>query len=196
LEVLISAAIVSVMSIVIYAVFSSGVKTWKKAQEMRFLEKNVFGSLQELTVDLRNCLKIATLPVKGSPDSISFPGLVKENEEKQLGLIKYYFDGEKDSIIKSTKTYAEALSEEESGEKGKGKAIIGNISGFSLEYCCLDTDTGLYGWREDWGAEDDTVEIPRAVKIFIELDRDGRKISVEKFVLIPVGLSGHEGFSK
>jgi len=196
LEVLISAAIVSVLSVVMYAVFSSGVTTWKKAREMRFLEKNVFGSLRELTTDLRNCLKITTLPVTGGSDRISFPGLIKKNTEKELGLITYYFDEDSSSIIKSAETYAEALNEEESKEKGIGKALVGNIDRFSLSYCYLDTDTELYDWRDDWEPEDDSAEIPRAVKVLVELDRDGRKISVEKLILIPMGLSGRKGSFK
>ncbi|MDD5643953.1 MAG: type II secretion system protein [bacterium] len=192
LEVLISAAIISVLSVIVYAVFSSGVKTWKKAQDMRFLEKSVFGSLQEMTVDIRNCVETTLLPFEGSQDSISFSGLITKGLDREFGLITYCFDESRSSIMKIEKTYPEAVNEEGDDKKTGGKALICNINKFSLTYCYMDDDAESYVWKDTWETEGDSAGIPRAVKIFIELDKDGIKLDFEKMVLIPISLSGRK----
>ena len=178
-ELIISGAIIFLISVTVYSVFASGINVWKKANQVKSKGYALRLVVDKLSIELRNTFKFSTIPFEGTEDTIFFAGLV----DNQVSRISYFLDDEK-NLCRRTQNYPEVF---EKGESGKYSPVFGGVKQLKFEYCYLDNATGDYKWKDEWvkGKQD---TIPQAIKI--ELTFEGKTEEESKFtktVFIPIG---------
>ena len=178
IEILISAAIISLVAIAVYSVFASGIGVWRRGNESRSYERNIRRVSEKLTRELRNTFKFSNIAFEGTEDSIAFAGLV----ENEVGRISYFLNDE-NVFCRQQQTYPEALQDEEMGES---EELIPEVAQLSFSYCYLDNATGDYKWKESWVKEEQDT-IPRAVKIELFFGDEAEPSTFVKTIFIPIG---------
>jgi len=178
-ELLVSSAIMTMIAITVYAVFSSGVRVWKKGSQTSTYERHLRLFSEKLSRELRNTFRFSNIPFEGTKDSMAFAGLV----DGGVGRISYFLNSE-NIFCRRQQSYAETFKKDDfSGFEG----LILGVSELNLSYCYLDNTTGEYKWKPEWvKGEQDT--IPQAVKIeLIFKGKLGRESKFSKTIFIPIG---------
>ncbi|MDD5408586.1 MAG: type II secretion system protein GspJ [Candidatus Omnitrophica bacterium] len=179
LELIISGALIFLVSVTVYSVFASGISVWKRANQARSAGYGLRLLADKLSVELRNAFRFSTIPFEGKQDSIAFAGLI----DNQVSRISYFLN-EEDTFCRRLQSYPDVFKK---GESGKYELLLPGVSKLKFSYCYLDNASGDYKWKDDWVKEEQDT-IPRAVKI--ELTYKGKPEEELKFiktVFIPIG---------
>ncbi|MDD5560717.1 MAG: type II secretion system protein GspJ [Candidatus Omnitrophica bacterium] len=179
LELIISGAIIFLVSITIYSVFAGGLNVWKRADQARGKGYALRLVIEKLSSELRNTFKFSTIPFEGSEDSISFAGL----DDNKVSRVSYFINDD-GAFCRRVQSYADVFKK---GESGKYSSLIPGVSGLKFGYCYLDNATGDYKWKDDWVKEEQDT-IPQAVKIELTLKKaSGEESKFAKTIFIPIG---------
>ena len=179
LELIVSGALIFLVSITVYAVFSSGINVWKKANQAKSKGYGLRLIAEKLSVELRNTFKFSSIPFEGTEDSIAFAALV----DNQLSRISYFID-EKDVFCRRVQGYSDVFRK---GESGKYYSLLSGATKLKFGYCYLDSASGEYKWKDKWVKEEQDT-MPRAVKIELTFKKDtGEELKFAKTVFIPIG---------
>jgi len=179
LELIISGALIFLVSITVYSVFASGISVWKRANQARSAGYGLRLLADKLGVELRNAFRFSSIPFEGKQDSIAFAGLI----DNQVGRISYFLN-EEDTFCRRLQSYPDVFKK---GESGKYELLLPGVSKLRFSYCYLDNATGDYKWKDEWVKEEQDT-IPRAVKI--ELTYKIKPEEESKFIktiFIPIG---------
>ena len=178
-ELIISGAIILLVSITVYSVFSSGINVWRKADQVK---SNGFGlrlAVEKLSSELRNSFKFSTIPFEGTEDSIAFAALV-DNGVSRIS----YFINDDNVFCRRLQNYPEVFKK---GESGKYDLLLTGVTKLKFSFCYLDNASGEYKWKDAWvKGEQDT--LPQAVKM--ELTFKNKSEGESKFtktIFIPIG---------
>jgi Type II secretion system (T2SS), protein J len=177
-ELIISGAIVFLVSITIYSVFASGINVWKKANQAKSSGYGLRLVVEKLGSELRNSFRFSTIPFEGVEDSIAFAALV----DNGVSRISYFLNHEK-VLCRRVQNYAEVFKK---GESGKYDLLLPDVLELKFSYCYLDNATGDYKWKDKWvKGEQDT--FPRAVNIELVFKKDSQESKFTKTIFIPIG---------
>ncbi len=186
-ELMLTAAIFTVISIAIYATFNSGISAWKKAQQAEGTYQDLRLGLEQAAEELENAVSFKQeedfINFTGSQESISFYTPIKRYvgrlRHPEIKKVTYAFS---DSILRRTEQSPVETAEEEPPEP---EDVTLNIEELKFFYYYLTEDSEqAYQWQNDWqfGAN-----IPRAIKI--EVRPKGVDIILTKYLLIPPGIT-------
>ncbi|MFA5350940.1 MAG: type II secretion system protein GspJ [Candidatus Omnitrophota bacterium] len=178
-ELIISGAIIFLISVTVYSVFSSGINVWKKANQAKSKGYGLRLIADKLSMELRNTFKFSSIPFEGTEDSISFAALVDNGVSRTS-----YFINEDNVFCRRLQSYADVFKK---GESGNYDLLFSGAKKLKFSYCYLDNATGDYEWKDEWIKEEQDT-IPQAVKI--ELTFEGKpeeELKFTKTVFIPIG---------
>jgi hypothetical protein len=178
-ELIISGAIILLVSVTVYSVFASGINVWKKANQARGKGYALRLVIEKMSMELRNTFKHSAIPFEGTEEAVYFPGLL----DSQVGRVSYFVD-EEENFCRRQQGYPEVF---EKGENGKAEALIPGVKQLKLEYCYLDNASGEYKWQDEWVKEEQDT-IPQALKLELTFEGDNEEESkFTKTIFIPIG---------
>ena len=178
-ELIISGAIILLVSVTVYSVFASGINVWKKANQAKNKGYALRLVAEKLSIELRNTFRFSTIAFEGAPDTVSFAGIV----DSQVSRISYLKD-EDNNFCRRLQSYPEVF---EKGESGKYSQLFPGLKQLKFEYCYFDNASGEYRWKDEWVKEEQDT-IPRAVRIELVFeDQAGQESKFLKTIFIPIG---------
>lgn len=197
IELIIAAAIFSIIAVSVYSVFNAGVRVWLKTNPIIEGNQSMRVFFNMISVDLKNAVIYSTATgsenFKGEANEISFITLVNVSGKDsaphaELARVSYSFGTDKDKKTVNIKRLVAARDEGLDEFNAKGEALLSS-SGISeedvgFEYCYKESTPDIeyaYEWKNMW---DDTSKIPRGVSIKLGEFR--------KVVFIPTGELGAE----
>jgi prepilin-type N-terminal cleavage/methylation domain-containing protein len=172
IELMVVAAIFSLVAITVYTCLISGINVWRRSLNFNVAEKNEFFALEKMSQKLHNSLNYSRIGFEGEDDFFSFPYL----EGEEILNITYSFDKGGRKLYEIRKDFEEFVD----GEKGKSKLILSPVKEFKFSYRYFDVEEKKFAWKDEWKKEEG---IPKWIKI--EWSRDGKETK-ERIVSIPV----------
>ncbi|MFA7706571.1 MAG: type II secretion system protein [Candidatus Omnitrophota bacterium] len=178
-ELIISGAIILLVSVTVYSVFASGINVWRKANQVQGKGHALRLVIEKMSREIRNTFRFSTIPFEGSENIVYFPQVV----DSQLSRIIYFID-EEENFCRRLQSYPEVF---EKGESGKYDILISGLKELKFEYCYLDNASGEYEWKDKWVKEEQDT-IPQAIKIEFTFEgQNGEELKFAKTVFVPIG---------
>jgi len=161
-ELLISVAIFSVISIAIYSTFSSGLKVLRKTKTIDFVRQKVLLKEERFARELRESLPCRKELFSGKAAKISFSG----TQNYLPCRITYYFDQPTQSLVREIDKLSDIIAAE--GElnaelKPQRSIFLSKVENARFSYLSLDLKKNDYIWKEEWKQK----YLPVAVKLII-----------------------------
>jgi len=171
IESLIVVAIFSLVFVVLYSGFSSGMRVWRAFSKGGIAtSRQMWLGLEKVCRDIRSSIACDGIEFEGDGDSFSFPS-VRDYEVSQ---IKYFYKKGRKTLYCTRTTYADLLEERESDVKKE----VFKADRLEFSYLYYDPAEKTFHWTTEWILED---ESPKAVRL--KLKSDGKEI--EKTIFIP-----------
>jgi prepilin-type N-terminal cleavage/methylation domain-containing protein len=161
-ELLISVAIFSVISIAIYSTFSSGLKVLRKAKTMDFTRQKILLKEERFARELRESLPCRKQLFSGKAAKVSFSG----TQNYAPCRISYYFDQSTQSIVREVDKLGDILaagSDLSAQPNPQSSVFLSKVEDARFSYLFLDLKKNDYLWIEEWKQE----YLPIAVKLTI-----------------------------
>jgi hypothetical protein len=179
IELIISGAIIFLVSIAVYSVFAGGINIWKRANQASGSGHDLRLDAEKLSVQLRNSFRLSSIPFEGSEDSIAFATLI-DNQVSRMS----YFVNDENIFCRRIQSYPEVFKK---GESGEYDLLLSGVKELKFSYCYLDNATGDYKWKDEWVKEEQDT-IPQAVKIELTFEKNpGEELKFAKTIFIPIG---------
>ncbi len=167
IELIISIAILSIITVIIGAAFHLGIQAWEKgeketgdAQQLRVLSSLLSQQLKSIypyTIKMEDKDEEVVM-FKGEPDSITFVTALTDSSYGGFKWVQYVFrDG---ALLYKEGLLPDKKIEENIKDKDKEEIIDTNINMFQFSYLSPDDDE----WQESWDFGDD---LPDAIKVNI-----------------------------
>lgn len=188
IELLIALSIFVIAVVPIYAVFRTGIISWRRIEEYTSGYQQVKFATEMMAQNLRQAIFYPDIKFEGKSDSLTFMSLVSSPSEeyphkKELAKITYYLKQEEgiNNLLQETILYRNLENPEES----KPKAILTNLSEFKFSYCYKkEGATGEYIWQDNFDGED---ILPKLVRIKFKPGAPLEDFETTKYVYIPTG---------
>ena len=180
IEMLIVTAMLSIVSLVVYATLNNGIKIWQRInQEIPVEDMDIF--FEKFASDLRNSLKITGITFSGEEDGFEFATLVNSQrlEKTTVGKVKYKYDYSKSEIMREQMDYSNIYN----SESGIGRTAARNIKSMKFNYYIYDDEKQEYIWRDEYTGQQG---LPAAVRIELELKNNDQTNKFTKTVSIPL----------
>ncbi|MFQ5681579.1 MAG: prepilin-type N-terminal cleavage/methylation domain-containing protein [Candidatus Omnitrophota bacterium] len=194
IELLVVTAILGVVSLGIFSVFSGGLKVYERAQEDGRVESDARLAMEKMQRDIRNALPFSGIGFQGSADRISFAlplSYLQEGKTKEkMGKVFYYRDGQSGSLIRQQHSYP--AGDANSSESGDRRDALADLASLAFSYYYLDSGDNSYKWASSWGDGDEQGAPPAAVRIEMKLADGKREVFLSKTVMVPVTDTGED----
>ena len=152
IELIISSAIIAVVGVAVYSVFSGGLRVWQRAEGFRNYQRSPRLVLERAARELRNSLFFSQINFEGDKNSISFAGLIEDSSlEKviyQVGRVTYYLDSE-GVFCRKQKNYAQAFTIQNE-DYLEDRELIWGVDELNFSYLGFNQDLGEYVWFDSW----------------------------------------------
>lgn len=178
IEMLIVTAMLSIVSLAVYATFNNGIKIWQKInQEIPAEDMDIF--FEKFTSDLKNSLKISSIDFYGQEDRFELPTLVNSRKLGiTVGRVRYRFDYAKGEITRQKMDYSDIYN----GGMGIEEALLRNVKSLKFQYYIYDSEKQKYLWQDEQIKQG----LPLALRIELELKNNDQTNKFTKTVSIPV----------
>ncbi|MFA4988552.1 MAG: type II secretion system protein [Candidatus Omnitrophota bacterium] len=184
LELIISGAIIVLVSVTVYSVFSGGIAVWKKAYLARNQGHKLRLAIDKMSVEVRNSFRFSSIPFEGTEDSVSFPSVCEGNVSR----VSYFLNEDK-VFCRAVESYAQVFKKD---EQGSVYAILSPVAELKFSYCYLDNASGEYKWKDDW-VRDEQDTLPRALRVELFFgEKAGEEADLVKTIFIPIGTGGQK----
>lgn len=160
-EVLITAAIFSVVSIAIYATFNSGMTVWRRAQSANIEDRKLILKIEKIGRELRQAFISNDIVFKADKNKVQFSSVI----DSEIWRIIYSFDENSKILLRSSDKLAEILAGEKKELEPKFVSYISDIDKLSLSYLIFDLQKNSYIWKEEWPQN----TLPVAIKFNITI---------------------------
>lgn len=164
-----TAALVSVVMVVVASVFHAGIRTWGRGEGLAESHQQLRSLRYRLGLDLRNALPFHPIPVEGEEGRLRFvlAEPAKKGAPREMREILYQVEsaGERARVVR---TSISLLSGEE-----KKETLLEEFTRFQFFYPLLGKEGELV-WQESWMGEDGSGKetLPRWVKVELVLEKD------------------------
>jgi len=178
IEVLVTAVIASIIFVALFGAFSSGVRLWRRLSA-RMAGEQFALFCERFHTDLGGCFDYSVIPFAGGEQELAFCSLVASPGKplKGIGRVTYAFAG--DAVTRRADDYAGVYADRD----GSGRAVLGGLKEFSLDYYFLDSLKKEFRWAQEWVEKG----LPLAVRMRAEFN-DGRVF--KRTFAIPAGGGG------
>lgn len=173
IELLIVLAIFSIVSIAVYATLSSGLRVWRRAQEVSIPERKDLLRIEKLSRELRQTFDFKDIDFYGHKDRLQLPAIV----DADIVRVTYSFDADKKILFRSVDKLADILAAEEKNETLESKPLpyLSNVDKLSFSYFHFDLQKNGYFWKEDWVEQRN---LPLAVKLDITVNKQSHATTI------------------
>ncbi|MBN1870243.1 MAG: hypothetical protein JW847_06700 [Candidatus Omnitrophica bacterium] len=189
-ELLLVAAMLAAVGMAVYGAFVRGISIWQRVSQPANTE-NVGVFFKNISYDLRNSFKMASLKFHGEEARISFPTRIEhhqnEGAEDSIGLVTYSFKRRDKALYKSQADYSTAYLK----KPGDERMIADGISSLQFEYYVYDAERKKYSWVTNWQDRDSSfgVEVEKNLPLIVDIEvgvpSDGKEQIFKKSVFIP-----------
>ncbi len=201
IELLITTAIMALVSAAILSVLAGGVNVYNRVRNLSGTRTDILFALEKMESGLKNACNISQIEFIGESKKITFPSVVSipsgDNESLPLGSVSYYIDNSSHDIVSNERDYSAATAM----DPPKGfvtQSVYAADINFSYYY--YDTEAKAYYWKDAWVREKDEdgskkkklkPNTPLAVKIEVKYEENGRSSTLERTVFFPLAVSLH-----
>jgi len=161
-ELLIAVSIFSVVSIAIYATFSSGASVLRRVKDVDLVQQRVLLKIERLSRELREIPACRKQLFLGSKSKITFAGISDYFPSR----IAYYFESESSSLMRVVDRLDLIITLEDKVDlelKAKPVIFLSKLKEVRFEYLKLDLLKNIYMWMPQWQQD----YLPLAVKITV-----------------------------
>lgn len=153
-EMLLVAALLSVIGASLYQSIANGVRVWNRAHRFA-VEEDIAVFMDKFRQDLRHSLEYSGLSWEAAGREISFPALITTRADKQvagdeilyvpqIGRVRYHFDGLGKALIREEANYSQALD----NKYGREQTLAEPVEDLDFSYVYkvdgrLKTESGL-----------------------------------------------------
>lgn len=185
LELMVVVSIIGLVTGVVVASFSGGIRVWESARVLTHVEQELYFAVESVRKDLVNTFKFHGINFSGAEREISFPALLEVPgedgvQEKRLGSVRYVFNSADQTLSRHVWSFPGAGDDAgmEVVASGVRSVLFGYLDEKSLE------DDGA--WREVWR---DPTNFPAAVRMDLIIDSgQGAEAAVQRQFLLLEGL--------
>jgi len=181
IEMLLVMAMLAVVSLAIYTMFSNSVKIWQRIH-MSIPVEDVDIFFEKFTSDIKNSMKFKTIGFSGKEESLGFaaPVYSARMDKRTVGEIRYTFNPYSGKVKREIRDYSQAYL----GEEKAAQELLTSVKEFKIRYYTYDVEKKEYIWQNEWQGEG----LPLAVKVEIEIKNDNEQAEIyARTVSIPVG---------
>ena len=148
-ELLIVAALLSVVGLAIYSTFSSGILIWKRVNtSLKYEDLNIF--FDKFGKDIRNSFKFDGIEFAGDRISISIPTLVESKglDIRTAGQVTYIYNSKTKQLTREQRDFANI-------ERGKGVISdkLTDVADSEFKYYFYNKETDTYKWEDEYKKE-------------------------------------------
>ena len=192
LELLIVAAVSSIIALAIASTFSSGIAVYSKVRNYGESRIDCFLALENLEKDLRNSFFSPEMPFVGTRNFLSFPGvsLVDDDDGREnvsLGKYRYFIDeGIQRTFKMAWVPYCIASGEDKKFDVDE--EYLADIESFEVRYFFIN-EGGESLWVDEW---DDPLLMPYGVEIKLIAKYGEEEILFQRKIFIPASMSPKE----
>lgn len=160
-ETLVVVTIFSVVSLAVYATFASGMRMWKRVDDLSLIQRRALLRLEKVSQDLRQALDFSGIGFSGKSSELSFPILSSDDQ-----IIKVTYFLEEDSFWRRQQTYQDIQLEK---EPPAAKLLFSAVAGLKFSFIFKEQDKTDYSQKNTWVKEEGT---PIAIKIELKVKED------------------------
>ena len=179
-ELLLVLAMLSIVSLAVYATFNSGIKIWQRINtEIPEEDLDIF--FYKFSSDLRNSFKFTGIDFLGEQDKVAFSTLVDSQRLKKrtIGQVIYSYDFLAEILNREERDFSQIYSD----ESNIAAQSLRNIKSLKFQYYSYDKEKKEYLWNDEWQKK----ELPLAIWIVLEFDDSTLAIMFTKTASIPAG---------
>lgn len=185
-EVLLAAALTTIVGFMIYQSLSLGIDVWQRSQQIS-IEEDVMLFLDRLSFDLHNSFLFSQIKFEGNEFHIAFPTIVYTPADRrlnlgedvyveQVGKVEYYYDLGSDTVYRRQANYSQAVRE----RYGEPQQLVAGVENLRFRFYFLTE-------RDELSSSEILDVLPTGVEVTVQfLDAKGSR-SMSKFIDIPVG---------
>lgn len=170
-ETLIVVTIFSVLSLAVYATFTSGMRLWKRVDEISLTQRRALLRLEKISQDLRQALNFSQIGFSGKSSELFFPLLSNDNQ-----ILKVTYFIEEDSLWRRQQTYRDILEEK---EPPAARSLLSAVVELKFSFIFKEQDKADYSVKDTWAKEEGA---PAAIKIELTV----KKETFTKTINIPI----------
>jgi hypothetical protein len=177
MELLITTAIFAVASLAVYATFNSGIRVWRRAQDISSGQSKVLLKAEKMARELRQAFYYKDIPFAGSKDMVSFA----QAQDSGMFRVTYSFDGTSNKMFRAQTGLSSIITEEREPRQSETKAalFLADVDGIKFSFYAYNSETKTYIWKDGW-TEEDNGKIPLGIKM--ELTVKGQVYRGEIFI--------------
>lgn len=168
IELLITVTIFSAVAIVIYGTFNSGMRIWRRAENLNLSEIKNLMKIEKMSRELRQTyvFKGKDIAFTGDKNKIQFPAML----DSEICNVIYSFDPDKKIFLRGAQKLADIISMAKDKKEADPNLTpyINEINEFKFSYFYFDIKKGTYAWKEEW--KENT--LPFAVKFNIIIENE------------------------
>lgn len=201
IELLLALTIFAIVAVAIYAVFSTGIISWRKGEAAISLFREIRLGFDMISREIRNQTSYNGSKLIGKADELYFTSLISFPEEGKseyyrLARIRYLLENEGENKVtlwrerKWTPSMEGALEGAMEGAEGSSEIdkmrLLQHIKSFDFQYGQKEMEDGeiVLNWQTDW---EDKEKAPLAIKINLELKINGESKNLSKVIYLPQG---------
>lgn len=182
IEVIISAGLMVVVGMAVYASFNSGITIWKRLMIPHSAE-DVGIFFEKIGSDLKNSFVYEGIDFIGGKETIELATLVSTASKtpglrRGVGVVRYSFSEEDKSILLYKRNMSMVYREEDGG----GQEVLKGVSRLEFKYYYYDSVDDRYVWVEEWEEE----SLPLAVSLQVEVISEGKPYAFTKTINLPL----------
>ena len=179
IELAVVTAMLSIISLAIYANFNSGIKLWQVVNK-DLPEEEINILFDKFTFDIKNSIRFKNIRFIGQVDKVEFATILDSPElgNRSVGKVVYLYDDYSKVLSRIQKDYSQVYSD----RKGLVRELVRGVDSLRFRYYLYDRDIKKYIWQDYW----DTDRMPLAVRISIKLSEGSKVEGFVKTVSLPI----------
>ena len=187
-ELLVSLALLALVAGTVVATFDGGIRVWERLRAQGTQEQWFELAFERFRHDLRKMRHFQPVPIKGSYDRISFPGIVaSETTDGQtideIGEVGYFYNSSRKMLCRAEHPYRELRYRRLTDAC---HPVVEGIDRVHLSFYKYDEATGEGGWSSSWDMAD---QPPLAVKLELGYQDPSTRRMVTQSLVVHVPLA-------
>ena len=189
-ELVLVSLLVVMIGVTVFAVFSNGVKIWKRLS-ISLPEEDIYVFFEKLSADLENSFIFSKAPLTGEGNAIVFATVVRSPGEHNpssmdIARVSYAFDSADGAILRRQDDFS-AITKAKAGD---ARSVARGIDSVTFTYYYFDQIAQEYEWKENWRTDmfqEEEYTLPIAVRVVVEFGGRKDRRSLTRTVTIPAG---------
>ena len=184
LELIVVVSIVGVISTVVVASLSAGIRVWESARALTALEQELYFGVELFRRDTVNTFAFHAIKFSGEEHTVSMPSVLSSYDEdgegvQRVGTVKYVFDEAGQSLVRMAWPFPEKE------DTAVSEVIAEDIQSVNFRYLDGSDEDAGSGWVGLW---DHPTNFPAAVSIELQMTSGGQVFAVERQFPLVEGL--------